>query len=395
MWTIFKASNLFLVLASTYLWMTSLLPRPVLFLGLNVIMLITLGMLPIKIELGIKNGLVLLATVALTVWSTYIDGWGPGLLTIMMYMPAQYLLVLPYEYKKDLLDYVTKWYAIPLAIALGIYWLLFFIDLPSFGRFVHPIYKPFTNYIFYIKTTFDTGAMPRFNAFFLEPGHQALVSTFILMANKFEIKKKPLLLVLVFAVLFSFSLAGYILMITGFLMLKINTLPKLLGAVGVLAGVVIAALVVGGGDNTLNELIISRLEYDESSGIKGNNRFFNDTDYVYDRTLETEYFWTGVKGKANMELISGAGYKIYILNYGMIGSLLALAFYLSLIPSHPARRYTISFLLLIILCFMQRAYPFWYSWIFPYIVGIYVAEGEKEEKEAEEEGNTFIAYDGH
>ena len=391
MWIIFKAANLFLVLASTYLWMTSLLPRPVIFLGVNVIMLITLGMLPFKVELGMKNGLVLLATVGLTLWSTFTDGWSTGLLTFMMYLPAQYLLVLPYEYKKDLLAFVTKWYAIPLAISLCIYWMLFFIDLPSFGRFVHPIYKPFTNYIFFIKTTFDYGIFERFNAFFLEPGHQALLSTFMLMANKFDFKKQPLLLVLVVAILFSFSLAGYLLMTIGFLMLKVNTLPKFLGAAGALTGVVVGAMVVSGGDNALNELIISRLEYDESSGIKGNNRFFNDTDYVYDKAVDTRYFWLGVKGKANMELISGAGYKIYILNYGMVGTLLAFAFYLSVIPSRPARRYTISFLLLIIICFMQRAYPFWYSWIFPYVVGIYVAKGEQEEKEEEKQAS--LAYD--
>ena len=78
-----------------------------------------------------------------------------------------------------------------------------------------------------------------------------------------------------------------------------------------------------------------------------------------------------------MDLISGAGYKIYILYYGMVGLILVFLFYLSVIPSHPDKRYTISFFILISLCFMQRDYPFWYSWLFPYVVGIYIAKYER------------------
>lgn len=266
------------------------------------------------------------------------------------------------------------------------YWATFFVTLPSIGIFVHAPYPPWLNHVFYIETTFDYGIFLRFNAFFLEPGHQAILSTFLIVANRYRYKSCPWIWPLTLAVIFSFSLAGYLLLFIGFCLIKVNTVWKALGVAAVCACFVGAALSVTGGDNAINELIISRLEKDENQGIKGNNRFFNDTDFVYSKAVKKGDLMIGVKNKTNMDLVGGAGYKIYIINYGLIGAFLAFLLYLSLIPNKPDYRYSISFLILICLCFMQRAYPFWYSWLFPYITGIYIAKGEKDARIAEESG---------
>lgn len=390
MWTLFKIINIWWLLTSTYVWIMALLPMPILLVLANASMLICFSFLPVKFHFDAKLGWVTLAIVLLTIWSTWIDGWVNGIMTMLQYLPVLILLQLPYEYQKDLLKFVTKWYAILLAPGLVLYWVLRFSTLPSLGTYVHPVYMPFTNYIFYLKTTVDHGTFERFNAFFLEPGHQALVSTFLMMANKFDFRKCPWLIILALGVVFSFSLAGYLLSVAGFLLLKVNSLAKALVSMGAITVVGVGAYMWSGGDNALNEMIISRLEYDESSGIKGNNRFFDNTDFEYDRALKSNYFWIGVKTRANMNLISGAGYKIYILNYGMVGVLLAMIFYLTVIPARPDYRYTISFLIVLTLCFLQRAYPFWYSWLFPYVVGIYVAKGDKAYAMSESE--TYHEY---
>ncbi len=237
---------------------------------------------------------------------------------------------------------------------------------------------PFTNYIFYIKTTWDSGFLVRFNAFFLEPGHQALLSTFLMIANRFRFKECPWLWVLLASTIFSFSLAGYLLATAGFILLKVNSILKAL-IVGVIGAIVISfALNWSGGENALNDLIIKRLEQDESKGIKGNNRVDDTTDYTFSMVVRRHNLWLGVKERTNMDLIAGAGYKIFIINYGLVGAVLALLFYLSVIPPKPDYRYTITFLIILILCFMQRAYPAWYSWLFPYVMGIYIAKGEKD-----------------
>lgn len=378
MWTLFKLINLFWLLVSTYIWVTALFNQGPILIVVNLVMMVCLNFLPIKIQLDSVTGRVAAAILLIGLWSTWNDGPVMGLTTILMYMPVLYLLQLPLEYKKDLLGFCTKWYAILLIPSLLQYCLTLFIDIPSFGKFVHPTYVPFTNYGFFIKTTYDFGTLVRFNAFFLEPGHQALLSTFLMIANRFRFKQCPWLWVLLISTLFSFSLAGYLLAATGYVLLKINTITKGL-IVGVLGAVVVVfALNWDSGNNALNDLILTRLEHDSDKGIKGNNRVDHSTDYIFSKAVKNNDLWMGIKDKANMELIMGAGYKIYIINYGLIGIALALLFYLSVIPPDPDYRYTMVFLIVLVLCFVQRSYPGWYSWLFPYVIGIYVAKGEKE-----------------
>ncbi|MDE7347753.1 MAG: hypothetical protein K2N48_13565 [Muribaculaceae bacterium] len=378
MWNLFKLTNFFWLLASTYIWITSTINQGPILIVVNMVMFLCLTIMPVKFRFDALTGRVIAVIILIGMWYLYIDGPVMGLITILMYLPVVWLLQLPFEYKKDLLEFTTKWYAILLIPSLILYWVTLFINLPSLGEFVHPNYVPFTNYVFFIKTTFDYGTLVRFNAFFLEPGHQALLSTFIMIANKFRFKACPWLWVLLASTIFSFSLAGYLLATMGYILLKVNTLLKGL-IVGMLGALVIgAAISWSGGNNALNDLIISRLEQDSSKGIKGNNRFDSSTDHTYAKAVKHHDLWVGVKEKTNMEMIAGAGYKIYIINYGLIGVALSLLLYLSVIPARPDYRFTIAFLIVLALCFMQRAYPSWYSWLFPYVIGIYIAKGEKE-----------------
>lgn len=380
MWNLFKLTNLFWLMSATYIWVTALYTQGPILIVVNFIMLLCLSRLPIQFSFDNVTGRTIIALILIGMWSLWIDGPVMGLTTVLMYMPVIWLIQLPFDYQVDLLKFTTKWYAILLIPALLIYWITLSYSLPSFGTFEHPNYVPYTNYIFFIKTTFDYGTLVRFNAFFLEPGHQALLSTFLMIANQFKFKECPWLWVLLVSTIFSFSLAGYLLAAVGFILLKVDNFIKalIIGTFGAI--VVIFAMNWDGGNNALNELIINRLEKDDSNGIKGNNRFAGDTDFVFERAIQKGDIFMGVKEKTNMTLIAGAGYKIYIINYGILGALLALCFYLSVIPRHPDLRYTFAFLIVLILCFMQRAYPSWYSWLFPYVIGIYIAKGELEGK---------------
>lgn len=372
MWNIFKIVNFIWLMGSTYMWITTYIPLTPLLILVNIALPICVTMLPIKIEINKTIGRVLAAIVALTIWSIWCEGPVMGLFTFMCYFPALYLIILPREYQADLLNFVTKWYAIMLGIGLVEYFLTFVMSLPNIGMFSFTGYQPYTNYGFYIKTTYDSGFINRFNAFFLEPGHQALVSTFLLMANKFKFKENRYCIVLALGVVFSFSLAGYLLAAVGFILLRVDNIKKLLLVAGAGTAFVVAALTLNGGDNDLNNLIISRLEYDEQKGIKGNNRFTIDTDLTYKRGQKSGESWFGLRHRTNMKIIDGAGFKIYVIKFGWIGVILAALFYLAVIPSGANRRYTVIFLTILVLCFIQRSYPTWYSWIFPYVVGIYL-----------------------
>ena len=388
MWIFIKILNLFWVLATTNMWPTAMHSSPYLQILVNALMIVSLGFMPFKINFGATEGRIAIAIIALTVWSFVTDEVGMGVTIVCSCLPVLYLTQYPYPYLKDLLHFVTKWLAILLIPALLLYWASFFVTLPNLGILRHPNYEPYINYFFYIKTTFDYGMFERFNAFFLEPGHLSLLCTFLIMANRYRFRSCPWLWVLLTSIIFSFSLAGYLLIVIGYGLININSIGKLLVSTVLMAAFVGGVIYWNGGDNAMNELIISRLEYDQSTGIKGNNRFFDNTDYEYSKALGTKYFWISAKGKANMSLIGGAGYKIYILQFGMIGVILALLLYLSVIPQKPDWRFTICFLILYILCFFQRAYPLWYSWLFPYVVGIYVAKGDKDKETLALENDT-------
>ncbi len=358
-------------------------------LMLNIAMIICLGFLPIQYKLDKRTGLIILTMLALVLWTLYNETAMMGLVMLCMYMPVLYLVQLPREYQADLLAYVTKWFAVLLIPSLIIYWITLIFTIPSFGTFVHPNYEPFTNYLFFIKTTFDYGTFIRFNAFFLEPGHLAIVCVFLLMANKFDITHNRWLWVILTAVAFSFSLAGYLLTFAGFALMKVNSIARGISLLAVLLGFLFLVQNISGGNNAINELILERLKYDEDKGIQGNNRFFNNTDFEYDKALKNGDYWDGVSDKANMDLIGGAGYKIYILKHGLIGVFLVMAFYLAIIPSGYNRYYTLSFLFIIALCFMQNAYPGWYSWLLPYVIGL-----DLNRKQNHEESESMIETPG-
>ena len=331
-----------------------------------------MGFLPVDCSIRKPIGRVLIAIILLTLWSTWCDNLMSGIYTFLTYFPVVMLIMLPTDYKKDLLQFITKWYAILLGLGLIVYLVTLVVHIPSFGRFVHPAYEPFDNYIFYIKTTWDNGIFTRFNAFFLEPGHQALVSTFLLLANSLQFKKNRYCIILLFGVIFSFSLAGYLLLFTGWLLMTIKNLKRAILIPVAFSGILLIAINLSPNNNVFNELIINRLEYDEQKGIKGNNRFTERTDYLYEKGQNRGLSLVGMNGYIDTQDIAGAGYKIYVIRLGWIGVLLAALFYLSVIPPRCNVRYITIFLIVIALCFIQRSYPGWYSWLLPYVLGIYI-----------------------
>lgn len=373
-WNVFKFTNLIWLLLSSYMWIAFFLPPRTPILVVNAIMIMCIPLLGFKITNNHKvmaSGIILIL-IAIYFASIY-HLLSYGVVMLLTYLPALILVLLPRGYKINLLEYITKWYAILLMGSMVIYLITLISQLPPpFGVFIAPndFYEPFYNYGLYLKYTSRYYDITRFNAFFLEPGHQAIVSFFILMANKLDIKKNIYTITLLVAILLSVSLAGYILLAIGLVCLKFSNIKKLLQVAAMLGVIFIGVQIWNGGDNVINEKIISRLSYDENKGISGNNRFFESTDYLFDVMIRDGYLLTGMREKANEDEIGGAGYKIFILQNGLIAAVLVFAFYYSLIPPNANRQYALSFLFIIFLCFLQRAYPGWYSWLLPFTLGV-------------------------
>lgn len=269
------------------------------------------------------------------------------------------------EIKVDLLLFLTRAMAIIVFISLCA-WMVFLIgiSLPYFKTdFNHGQYL-FNNYFLFLNIPNSYYAVPRFSSIFLEPGHFGMIASFLLFANKFELKRKEVFILLIGA-LFTLSLAAYLLVLvsaTSFVLVQSKRpIIYLMLWSGILIGSFLVASTYNNGDNYINTLIIKRLEYKDGD-IKGNNRVTKYMDDYFNRFINGNNKLLGIGTKKYGELSWGnggnAGYKVFIIQHGIIGTLLLFLFYLSLVIPFKSKL-TSVFLILYILSFLQRAYALW------------------------------------
>ena len=289
--------------------------------------------------------------------------------------------------KKRLLIWWTNFYATILVISL-IAWLLTWTGLlPNYGTISSTAQNHiYTNYIFCLKGFIY---VYRFHSVFLEPGHVAMIAVFTLYANKFNFRK-PAVLALLICTLFTLSLAGYVLLLMGFIFCRIQKtkfswilIKNTLVVLFILGGIILGGKSYNGGRNLLNELIFERLEFDEDKGFSGNNRFSRQTDILFERAFKTGEIVSGMSSEKYKRLhdlddIHGAGYKLYMLERGIIGTVLIFLFYFFLYRASVDKKFVLGMLILYILAFLQRSYPFWYSWLFLFLFTTSVSPTIKE-----------------
>lgn len=66
----------------------------------------------------------------------------------------------------------------------------------------------------------------------------------------------------------------------------------------------------------------------------------------------------------------GAGYMLSICRYGLIGTIVSVLFYFVYVLMSKDKKFAFCCLLFIVLIYLQRSYPFWFSWIICFIYGI-------------------------
>lgn len=326
-----------------------------------------------------KNASILFFVIFASLWNTQL---GVGSI-LSICLPFCLALLLSKKEKIVLLQWWTVTYAIILSVSL-IAWLISWTGyLPDIGLVQYLdidnyIYK---NYILCIRGSFYD---VRFNSIFLEPGHVGMISAFTCYANRFNLKNIYILLIFI-CTLFTFSLAGYVLLFGGYLIFLASHIYKLTIKNVVLTiflfGLIGSSFLYTEGDILFNKLIMERLELDESKIIVGNNRTGEHTDQVYKNFIESENVLIGLPQKKLKKMrdsgeIRGAGYKIYMLQKGIIGTLFVFLFYYSLCITSKNRRFALGMLVLYIAAFWQRAYPMWYSWMFLFLFAMSIKDRE-------------------
>jgi hypothetical protein len=125
-------------------------------------------------------------------------------------------------------------------------------------------------------------------------------------------------------------------------------------------------------DNLLYLAIVSRLVLNDSTGkISGDNRTDAETDAFFDKYRKSSNFFFGLGNETTSEFVSegGAGYKVFLIRFGLISALFVFLFYFAIILNYKQYEIFCLFLLLMLLL-SQNAYPFWFCVVFTFILGI-------------------------
>lgn len=369
------------VLFSSTTWFTIVFPTTPVVGLLNIMMVVCLFPMIRTLKLTRNFNIAMGSLIIIGLWFTIIRGIVFGIYIFFCFLPAIHLFLLPVKYKKALLNFCTKWYAVFLLLSILLYFITDFIPFPSplpmvdVGR--NNFYPPFINYFFYIKPTINPYDVSRFNAFFLEPGHLSLSTTFFIVANKLDFKNNRYLWIMLFAIIISLSLAGYVLLAISWVLFKSNGFKGVLITIIIFSGLYMGGQIWNEGDNHLNNKIFARLEYNDEKGIEGNNRTDDRTDWIFDNLISSGKILTGLPDAEN-KYVFGAGFKKYFIQFGLIAAILVFVYYWNLISPGCDKKYAIKFFLLIILAFCDCEYPTWFTWLLPYVLGIGVtARGKK------------------
>lgn len=278
------------------------------------------------------------------------------------------------ELKPEIFKFITNGMAILVGISLFFY-ILFLIGIPlphSTLKVSNLGYEGINYYIFSTNSNFTEYL--RFRSIFAEPGHLSMGLIPLLYVNRLNLRNKSVL-VLFIAELFTLSLAGYIILtisivIYSFSRSKSNLFSKIV-LMFLIFLIFINMLGRMNKDNVINKAIIARLEYDSSKGtIAGYNRTNKYTNITYDNFVKSSDLLFGMDYKKYYSATYGdAGYKVYMMRYGLIGTILVILFYLTYALVY--RKYEVwGLLLIIIMLLFQNGYPFWFTIVFSYVLGV-------------------------
>lgn len=219
---------------------------------------------------------------------------------------------------KETLHAFTNTYALLMSMSLCVYFLviLFGINLP------HRVLPPFNeiktySYLVYpFMVTPDSvnllGANFRFMGMFDEPGVVGTISAVLLIIDRFDLKKKRNVVLLISG-LFSFSLFFYLIC---FFSIFIYSPFKIKVGVVFLIGVLVFVL---RDNDVVNALIFSRFSMENGMITFVDNRnttLFND---VYEQFKQSSAYWTGMGVGSSMKVgEGGSSYKMLVMDYGML-----------------------------------------------------------------------------
>ena len=251
----------------------------------------------------------------------------------------------------------------------------------------------YENYIFFLlDDRFAAQLIPRFHSVFLEPAHLA-IACIALLLTQVRLWKRWYNIVIFVALIISFSLAGYVLMIAMLFgaswMKRQAIMRKILALLCVCAVVTVVSIFYNDGDNLVNDLIIQRLEMKDDGKLEGDNRVSEGFEKVYDNFAQSDRFLFG-EGLDKYERYStggNAGYRVFFYVNGFISFIFLIVFYITFPAySHNTRNKWVMYMIAS-MSFIAHAIPLKFYFFIPLYILVYRdIENKKEQQLVEEEG---------
>lgn len=231
----------------------------------------------------------------------------------------------------------------------------------------------YTNYLLFLvddRSLFEI--VPRFHSIFLEPGHMGTIIVLLLgtQIGHWDTWYNRMMMVAMFV---SFSLAAYglfvILLFLRMWMLRKKMLKSVILTLLGIAAVVGGSFIYKQGDNMLNQLIVLRLEVNETGDdIVGNNRVSQQFQSEFDKFVKSPDLFLGRGIWVDEEGSGNAGYKLYLYENGLLGFILVYLFYYFSMRKAKDKRAFWAMMILSLANFWIRSYPLWFAFYIPYFL---------------------------
>ncbi len=316
-------------------------------------------------------------------------------------IPLTGIMCLSDDYKIEVFKKITKWFAWLMIPAIILYFITLVMPLPSFGivewgeasRHSYDEYGICYNYLFLVKEISSNLIISRFSGPFLEPGHLGMMCAFILLANRHDYNNRYNRIILA-TLLITLSLAGWILGLIGFLICRYDegrfTLKRLVLLICSVWLLILLGQNYNGGNNIINESIISRLELNEEGKMSGDNRQSEYTDILMAAMFKDPHLlWFGYDidfinrlNEGSKTAVVGAGIRIDLVRHGLLAILLMLFAYYYLSQSSANKRFGYLLFIFLLLVSFQRFYPSWLSWIICYMMALINSDRKRNKYES-------------
>lgn len=253
-------------------------------------------------------------------------------------------------------------------------WLfhVFVLEFPSLGTIDLAWMKggacDMGNYFFFVTNT--SVDYQRFYSVFDEPGVLGTLSAFVLYIDCYDFRKKKNIVILLGGI-FTYSMAFYILTAIGLLCYSFKSFKRLI--ITLISVTVLSVIAFGllKDDPAFRGAVINRVFEDNANESLDGRTSLNVNEY-YSKYLTSPDIVLG-KGTTFLQKnqMEGASYKLFIIEYGLLGVFVLLLLYWSLIPS--ISWYLSVFYIIYILSFLQRplAFNMWQILLFSCAVAMF------------------------